>query len=293
MSLTAWISASRPKTLTAALVPILIGSSLSLRIAPDNFSPAISLIALLSSIAIQVGTNLFNDVIDFERGADTKERIGPKRITLAGEASIPGVYRAAWLCFTVALMTGAFLVWHGGWPILVIGLLSLLFGYCYTGGPFPLAYRGLGELFVLIFFGLIAVSGTVFLQTGLWPDASWLAGLQIGLLASALIAINNLRDMATDLPANKMTLAVRLGEKPIRKLIAAFILIPLLIGLLWIPGGQSWAFILPLALLPFAARLSLDILHGATGEILNHRLASTALLHLLFGICLSLGLAIH
>jgi 1,4-dihydroxy-2-naphthoate octaprenyltransferase len=292
MSLAAWISAARPKTLTAALVPIVIGSALGFKIAPDNFSVPISLIALISSVAIQIGTNLFNDVIDFERGADTRDRIGPKRITLAGEASIPRVYSAAWLCFLVALITGAVLVWHGGWPILVIGILSLLFGYCYTGGPFPLAYRGLGEIFVLIFFGLIAVSGTVYLQTGLWLNTAWLAGVQIGLLASALIAINNLRDITTDLPANKMTLAVRLGAYRTRILIASLILLPMLTGVFWLSQGQLWAFIFPLLPLPFGVWLAKAILEGAAGEILNQRLANTALLHLLFGICLALGLAI-
>lgn len=290
MSLSPWISAARPKTLTAALVPILVGSALGWRLSPETFSISLALLALLSAAAIQVGTNLFNDVIDFERGADTQQRIGPKRITLSGEASVAAVYRAAWCCFTVALLSGVFLVAHCGWPILLIGIFSLLCGYCYTGGPFPLAYHGLGELFVLLFFGVIAVSGTEYLQTGQLSIASLVAGGQVGLLASTLIAINNLRDRETDSPAGKRTLAVLLGERRAKWLIVIFALLPFVLGVFWVAVASMWACILPLAVLPQAAALSRAVLRDAPGEILNQRLASAAFLHLLFGVLLAVGM---
>jgi len=290
MSLWPWIAAARPKTLTAALVPVLVGSALGAQLSTVGvFNWFVSLAALISATAIQVGTNFFNDVIDFEKGADTSARIGPTRITQSGGATPARVYKAAIGTFVVALVFGAYLVWHGGVPILVIGLLSLLFGYTYTGGPYPLAYRGLGDLFVLIFFGLIAVSGTVFLHTGGWAIPGLVAGLQIGALAVVLIAINNLRDRETDSTVNKRTLAVVLGERGAKIEIALLLVVPFLLGFYWAGTQFSWASVLPLLLLPHAARVAREIWVLRPSAELNRYLGRCAFIHLGFGVLLTLG----
>lgn len=293
MALRPWIAAARPKTLTAAVVPVVVGSVLGAELRPEwEFQWSVSVAALLSAGAIQVGTNYFNDVLDFEKGADTAARIGPTRITQSGGASPKEVYRAALGAFLVALLFGAYLVWHGGFPILVIGLLSFLFGYTYTGGPFPLAYRGLGDLFVLIFFGLIAVLGMVFLHTGGWHLEGWIAGLQVGALAVVLIAINNLRDRETDAGVNKRTLAVRLGERGAKIEIAALLMIPFVLGLYWFRTRFSWAGILPLVLLPFAVRVAREIGAQKPSAELNRYLGKCAFIHLAFGALLAIGFAL-
>lgn len=290
MSLWPWIAAARPKTLTAAVVPVVVGSVLGAKMSPSfDFAWFVSFAALISATAIQIGTNFFNDVIDFEKGADTAARIGPTRITQSGGATPEGVYRAAIAMFLIALLFGAYLVWHGGVPIVVIGLLSLLFGYTYTGGPYPLAYRGLGDLFVLIFFGLVAVSGMVFLHTGGWPLSGFVAGLQIGALAVVLIAINNLRDRETDSTVNKRTLAVVLGERGAKIEIAVLLLAPFIVGLYWVGTPFSWASVLPLVLLPHAVRVAREIWAMKPSGELNRYLGRCAFIHLSFGLLLTLG----
>jgi 1,4-dihydroxy-2-naphthoate octaprenyltransferase len=191
--------------------------------------------------------------------------------------------------FLVAILFGAYLVWHGGAPILIIGLLSLLFGYAYTGGPYPLAYRGLGDLFVLIFFGIVAVTGMVFLHTGFWPFAGFVAGLQIGSLAVVLIAINNLRDRETDSRVDKRTLAVILGERGAKIEIVALLIAPFLLGLYWVETPFSWAAVLPLVLLPFAVRVAREIWAMKPSGELNRYLGRCAFVHLGFGALLTIG----
>lgn len=290
MSLAPWIAAARPKTLTAALVPVVAGSALGARLSlATEFAWFVSLAALISATAIQVGTNLFNDVLDFEKGADTAARVGPTRITQSGGASPEQVYKAAIVTFFVAILFGTYLVWHGGAPILIIGLLSLLFGYAYTGGPYPLAYRGLGDIFVLIFFGIVAVTGVVFLHTGGWPFAGFVAGLQIGSLAVVLIAINNLRDRETDTRVDKRTLAVILGERGAKIEIVALLIAPFLLGLYWVETPLSWAAVLPLVLLPFAVRVAREIWAIKPSGELNRYLGRCAFVHLGFGALLTIG----
>ncbi|HET7039985.1 MAG TPA: 1,4-dihydroxy-2-naphthoate octaprenyltransferase, partial [Gemmatimonadales bacterium] len=226
----ALLLAARPRTLSAAFVPVLAGTAL---VAAEGHTVHWwrSALALVGAGAIQIGTNLFNDLLDFHRGADTRHRVGPVRATQSGLLS-PGQVRAAALaCFAVALAAGVPLVIAGGMPILVLGLLSLLFGYGYTGGPYPLAYNGLGEIFVLLFFGLGAVGGTYYLHAaGLTPPVA-LAGVQVGLLACALLSVNNLRDVAEDARADKRTLAVLLGPGFGRAEVAGFALGPFVLGL--------------------------------------------------------------
>ncbi len=192
-----WLFAFRFKTLTAAVVPIVVGTTLTMSLGYPT-QTWITLCALLASLCIQIGTNLINDAMDFKKGADTHERIGPARITQSGKANFKSVMLLGVCFFLLALAFGIPLATKGGPPIVAIGLLSLLCGYAYTGGPYPLAYHGLGDLFVILFFGVIAVSGMTFLHTNEWHLEALVAGLQIGSLATILIAINNFRDSSGD-----------------------------------------------------------------------------------------------
>jgi 1,4-dihydroxy-2-naphthoate octaprenyltransferase len=206
-----WFIAGRPKTLTASISPVLVGSamvSLSQRI---NWT--VALVTLFSALFIQLGTNYSNDYYDFLKGADKADRKGPKRILATGEASEKSMLIAAFLSFTAAALLGIFLVIWGGWPILIIGIVSLLSGFFYTAGPYPLAYVGLGDLFVFWFFGPVAVLGTAFLQTGGWDWRLLIVGTICGLLCTTILIVNNLRDVDEDRAVNKRTLAVRFGTK--------------------------------------------------------------------------------
>src|SRR5271169_136090 len=208
-SLRTWLLAARPKTLTAALAPVAVGSGLAFGAGAGRWPQAIA--ALAGALLIQVGTNLTNDYYDFRKGADTAERLGPVRVTQAGLVAPRTVLAAAALCFAAAVCVGLFLVATGGWPVVAIGLLSILAGWAYTGGPAPLGYLGLGEVFVLLFFGFVAVGGTVWVQALRLPAATWLSALSVGCTGTLLIVVNNLRDVDTDGPAGKRTLAVRFG----------------------------------------------------------------------------------
>ena len=206
-----WIAAARPKTLAAAAAPVLIGAGLAAF--RDTFRALPAAMALVGALLIQVATNLANDYYDFVRGADTEERIGPLRVTQAGLLAPAAVRRGLVVVMAAAVAVGGYLVWVGGWPILLIGVLSLVCAVAYTGGPFPLGYHGLGDLFVFVFFGLVAVGGTYWVQARtLAPDAL-LAGAGVGAISTAILVVNNLRDRATDARAGKRTLAVRLGAR--------------------------------------------------------------------------------
>lgn len=224
--------AARPKTLIACIVPVCLGGLLSREIL-NQFTMYLFIFTLLPALAIQVATNLFNDAIDYRKGADTSRRIGPERMASSGRVA-PGALLIAGIAFVmIALTLSLVLFVERGWIIVAIGLPSLCFTYGYTGGPFPLAYHGLGEVFVTVFFGVIAVAGTVFVQSGEWLPESFLLGLQIGLLASVLIAVNNARDIVEDKDSGKLTLAVRFGLRFARWEIAALSFTPYLAGFLW------------------------------------------------------------
>ena len=205
----AWLLALRPKTLPAAAAPVAVGAALGAF--RDSFLAGPVLGALLGALLIQIATNLANDYFDFRRGADA-ERVGPTRVTQSGLISPEAVMRGTLLALVGALLVGVYLVWVGGLPIVVIGLVSLVCAIAYTGGPFPLAYHGLGDLFVFVFFGLVAVGGTVYLQLGAFPAEAWLAGAGVGFLSTAILVVNNLRDRPTDAAVGKRTMAVRLGD---------------------------------------------------------------------------------
>lgn len=232
----AWILAARPKTLPAAVVPVWVGAMPSLLDNdPVTGSWFLFFCTLLSCLCIQVATNLFNDAIDFDKGADTDQRLGPKRVTASGLLSRKAVFGGAFGFSFLAALVAIPMIQERGWPIVTIGLVSLLFAYGYTGGPVPLAYRGLGELFVILFFGLVAVTGSCFVQTGEFGSpVIWLLALQCGLYSTVLIAINNLRDCEEDSGTGKRTLAVRFGEKFARCEIAV---IGFTAALLMIPAG--------------------------------------------------------
>lgn len=210
-SLGAWVLAARPKTLPAALGPVLVGGGLAW--ASDAFAAGPFLAALACAILLQVGTNLANDYSDFVRGADTPDRLGTLRATQGGLLAPSRVRAGAALAFLLSLAPGGYLVYVGGWPILVIGLSSIAAGVAYTGGPWPFGYRGLGDLFVFVFFGLVGVAGTFYVQALEWRADTLLAGAGVGALTTAILVVNNLRDIRTDSLAGKRTLAVVLGPR--------------------------------------------------------------------------------
>jgi 1,4-dihydroxy-2-naphthoate octaprenyltransferase len=210
MSAKVWIDAARPKTLGASLAPILIGAALAYR--HGAFSPLLTFISLASALCIQIATNFCNDYCDFKKGADA-QRVGPVRATQAGLIAPETMLRATIITFALAVTLGAILVARGGAPILIIGILSVAFGALYTAGPYPLAYIGLGDLFVLIFFGPVAVAGTYYVNTLSWSLDAAILGLIPGLLAVGILVVNNLRDYESDRVARKRTLVVTLGER--------------------------------------------------------------------------------
>jgi 1,4-dihydroxy-2-naphthoate octaprenyltransferase len=288
-----WLLAARPKTLTASLSPVVLGTGLAAAFSSRPAPLRLAWLALASALCIQIGSNLVNDAADFERGADTAERIGPIRVTQSGLLRGRHVMLGAAAFFLVAALLGIPLLRAGGVPILVIGILSIVAGYAYTAGPFPLAYLGLGEVFVLLFYGLAAVKGMAYVLTGTgmspWAEV---AALQAGLQSSALLAVNNTRDVAGDVLAGKRTLAVRFGRGFARAEIAVLVAVPYLLGAAWVAAGRPWAAVLPLATLPLAVRLVHGVWTEPPSPKFNIFLAQTALLQLLFCALAAVGLVL-
>jgi len=287
--LQAWFLACRPKTLTVSLSPVIVGSAVAWHETGTLLWLPL-LAAAFGAACIQIGTNLFNDVGDFLRGTDTPGRLGPKRATAEGWLTPAAVRAGAWLAFALAFLCGIYLAWHGGWPIIVIGLCSLAAGWAYTGGPKPIAYGPLGELFVFIFFGLVAVGGSYFLQTLAITPTALLAATLVGLHAAAVITVNNYRDHDGDAANGKNTLAVRLGRPATRHLYAAQVLAPYL--LLPLLAGLGWPALLPLLTLPLAGRLIGRFYREPPGPVFNHILAATAGLQLLFALMLTISFTV-
>ncbi|MEM9480828.1 MAG: 1,4-dihydroxy-2-naphthoate octaprenyltransferase [Verrucomicrobiota bacterium] len=273
----AWLLATRPKTLAAAIVPVWAGAVLAFRLT-GRVSWFLVSFTVLSALSIQIATNFFNDAIDFKKGTDTANRLGPERATASGLINDKAMVLGGITMLFIAVALGTPLVAAGGWPILLIGVVSLFLAYGYTGGPFPLAYRGMGEIFVIAFFGVIAVGGTVFLLTGIWPASAVLLGIQIGFLSSVLIAINNLRDVKEDAASGKRTLAVKFGTVFAKWEIAGFCLLPLLIGVLWFYlEGWLGAVVFPMLLLPISFFLVFRVGSTPPSEKYNAYLALGAL----------------
>ncbi|MCU0747998.1 MAG: 1,4-dihydroxy-2-naphthoate octaprenyltransferase [Akkermansiaceae bacterium] len=273
--------AARPKTLPAAIVPVWAGCVLAWKLS-GTFDLPLALWTLIGAIAIQIATNFFNDAIDARKGADTEKRLGPVRVTASGLMSPRAVMGIATAFLGIAVVCGVLLYQARGWPILAIGIPSLFLAYGYTGGPFPLAYRGMGELFVIAFFGLIAVAGTVFIQTGQWPQEAFLLGLQIGLLSSVLISINNFRDRAEDATTGKRTLAVRFGPKVAAAVIWLEIKVAAFAGLGWLAFGKPALMIASLPVLLLGMRILWGVFTLPPGPAFNKLLALAGVQLILF-----------
>lgn len=238
-----WYLAARPWTLPASLAPIIVGSAVAWH--EGGFHAPTALMALLTALLLQIAANFANDAIDFKRGTDTDERVGPTRITSAGYVSYGGVMRATALALGLAVLTGLYLVVRGGWPFLLLGLFAVIAAVAYTGGPFPISYLGLGEIFVFLFFGLIAVTGTAYLQTGDVTALSLWASLIPGALIVGILIVNNYRDLEGDRVAGKRTVAVRIGPEKTRLEFAVMLLITAVTPLaFWAAGWlDAWALV--------------------------------------------------
>ena len=283
-----WIQAVRPKTLPAAIVPVWVGNAPVLLGKHGSFSWLIFWATLLSCVCIQVATNLFNDAIDSDKGSDTAERLGPIRVTASGLISRKNVLRAALLFCGLAALMAIPLVMRHGWIPVAIGSVSLLLSYGYTGGPFPLAYRGMGELFVIIFFGLVAVLGSYYMQTGHWyAFPGWVVALQVGSYSTVLIAVNNLRDIEEDRRSGKMTLAARFGKTFARWEIAFFCFAPLFLWFLLGPVGARNIGALSISFL-LASIITFQVFVRQPGRWYNRILALAALQLINFAIWFSL-----
>lgn len=283
-----WLLAIRPKTLPAAAAPVIVGSAVALL--ENRFLIVPALAALAGALLLQIGANLANDVFDYHRGADDESRLGPTRVTQAGLLTSAQVLLGMWVVFGLAIIIGIYLFLIAGWPVLLIGIFSILAALAYTGGPFPLGYYGLGDLAVFVFFGPVAVCGTYYIQAGAVSLAAIWASIPMGLLTVAILVVNNLRDIESDRLAGKMTLAVRLGARGTRWeyilcLLGAY-LVPFLLGLV---GISSFWVLLSWLSVPFAIRM-IRMIFCQEGRVLNKALAGTGQLELLYGVLFSLGL---
>lgn len=286
----AWVLAARPATLTAAVAPVLVGCACAYAANLFRWGPALG--ALFGAMLLQIGANFANDVFDFEKGADTTERLGPTRAVQAGLLSPAAMRVGMWLVFALALLVGVYLTFEAGLAIVVIGLLSIASALAYTGGPYPLGYHGLGDVFVFVFFGLVAVCGSGYVHARTIPDLAPLAALPIGALSTAILVVNNLRDRETDVRAGKRTLAVRLGRRG--ALAEYMFLFALAYGTpLWLFATRSLP---PTVLLPWVtAPIALRLIRGVVreqGRALNPLLVGTAKLLFLFGVLFALGIVL-
>lgn len=282
-----WLLAIRPKTLTISLIPVLVGTAIAKSTGAD-IKYWLSISALLSAICIQIGMHFINDALDFIKGADTSERLGPLKVTQSGLLSIQQVYVAGLIVLGLTFLVGLPIIINGGLPIAILLIISVICGYCYTGGPAPLAYTGLSDLFVVLFYGFASIAAVYFLQTGNVDMKPFVAGAQIGCLSTVILVLNNLRDFKQDAKARKMTLVVRFGEQFSRWEITMLLFVPFMLSSMWVLLGYSWAAVLPWISLPIAIILVRKI-WVITGRDINQYFALAALLHLTFGLLLSVS----
>ena len=288
-SLQAWMLAIRPKTLPAGAMPVVLGSALAA--ADGQFRPFPALVALICALGIQVATNFINEIYDFRKGADTAERLGPTRTVAAGIISEKKMITVSASLAGAVFLLGLYLVSIAGWPILVIGLLSLLFAWGYTGGPFPIAYSGLGDFFVFLFFGLVAVGGTYYVQAQTLTLPILLAAVAPGAFSVNILLVNNIRDIVTDRKVGKMTLPARIGGDWARRLyIALTVLAYLVPALLWLNHYSPWV-LLSLFSAPLAFMM-IRRLYASEGKELNQVLAGTGKLMTLHGLLFAAGLLV-
>lgn len=284
----AWLSAIRPKTLSMAVIPVVAATALAWR-HQGEIDWLVFAVTLLAAVMIQIGTNLHNDASDFERGADTSQRLGPPRATAQGWLSARQVKKGWLLAFMTAFAAGIYLVSVAGWPILLLGIAALVSGAAYSGGPRPLSYTGFSELFVYLFFGVAAVMGSYYLQTLELQRTAFSIGSALGLLAAAVLVVNNTRDIDADRNAGRHTLAVRFGTGFSSIEYLLLILLPFLLPF-FMPGGLiRW---LPVMLLPWAVVLILRFFRQPHGAEMNLILVQTAQLQLLFGVLVALALVL-
>ncbi|MFC4245721.1 1,4-dihydroxy-2-naphthoate polyprenyltransferase [Natribaculum luteum] len=298
----AWLMAARPQTLPAAAAPVIVGTGLAVH--EEVFAALPALMAFVGAALIQVGTNFANDYYDAVKGADTEDREGFTRVTQSGLIEPEEVKRATVVTFGLAVLSGTYLVYVGGLPILVIGLVSVLCGWAYTGGPYPLGYHGLGDLFVFVFFGVVAVMGTFYVQAAAYaaplatsiPEGTitleaFVASLPIAGLSTAILVVNNVRDLETDAETGKNTLAVRLGYRFSRlEYVAMLALAYVVPPWFWLGWGFEPTVLLPLVTLPYAALVTRTILTRTDGEALNPALEQTGKLLALYAVTFAAGL---
>lgn len=288
-SVGAWLLAARPRTLSAAFVPVAVGTAVAYVSGGVAWGPAVA--ALVGAFLLQIGANFANDVFDHEKGADTEERLGPVRAAAAGLLSPRALKWGMVITFGLALLVGGYLISVAGLAVLAIGVASIVSAIAYTGGPYPLGYHGLGDVFVMVFFGFVAVCGTVFVQRGEVPDIAWIASLPVGALATAILVVNNVRDRQTDVGAGKRTLAVRFGRRG-----GEIEYVAMLVLAYGAPLALAWMLRSPWVLLPMLSLpiglLRLRDLRRFEGAPLNGTLAGTAKLLLVHGLLFTLGLAL-
>ena len=300
----AWVIAARPQTLPAAAAPVIVGVGLAVR--DGVFTPLPALAAFVGAALIQIGTNFANDYYDAIQGADTDDREGFTRVVASGLIEPAEVKRAMWLTFAAAILVGTYLVYVGGVPILVIGLASVAAGIAYTGGPYPLGYHGLGDLFVFVFFGVIAVTGTYYVQAAalvgeafpLWLPggtvtlAAVVASLPIAALSTNILVVNNVRDREEDAATGKRTLAVRFGYRFSRAQYVGLLALAYLAPVWFLARGDGPAVLLPLVTLPLAAAVARTVLTETAGDALNPALESTGKLLAAYAVAFAVGLAL-
>ncbi|MEE4263472.1 MAG: 1,4-dihydroxy-2-naphthoate polyprenyltransferase [Desulfobacteraceae bacterium] len=285
----AWLLATRPKTLPAAMAPVVVGSAMAY--VHQHFALLAAIACLAVALLLQIGVNLANDFFDFSKGIDTEDRLGPVRVTQSGLIAPGRVKSAMMAVFILSLLPGLYLFSIGGWPVVVIGAASIIAALAYSGGPFPLASHGLGDLFVFIFFGLVAVCGTYYVQAFQLTPMVLVMGVIVGLMITAILVVNNLRDIKTDRNTGKRTLAVMIGKPKTRweytLLLAGAYALP---AFLWLGGFASAWLLLPLATLPLALLQIRLIRQPSNGPALNDLLAKTAKLAFIFSVLLAIGL---
>ncbi len=301
----AWVMAARPQTLPAAAAPVVVGVGLA--VAEGVFAPLPALAALVGAALIQVGTNFANDYYDAVQGADTEEREGFTRVTAGGIIEPESVKRAMWLTFALAIVVGGYLVAVGGVPILVIGLASVAAGIAYTGGPYPLGYHGLGDVFVFVFFGLVAVAGTYYVQAaaaapglfpvwlppGSLPTAAVLAGVPVGAISTNILVVNNVRDLEEDRETGKRTLAVRFGYSFSRAQFLGLLMVAYVVPFYFaFPAGYGSAALAPLLTLPLAGLVTRTVLTETSGAALNPALERVGQLLALYSLLFAVGVAL-
>lgn len=288
-SLQHWLHAARPKTLPAAVVPVALGSACAY--AAGSFRPVPALLALAFALLVQVACNFANDYFDFKKGADTPDRLGPARATASGWIAPEAMRSAVFIVCAVAFCTGLGLLPYGGWPLLVVGVVSLLAAVGYTAGPFPLAYIGLGDVFVVAFFGFVAVPFSAYVQCGYFPVSVWPVALGCGLLANAILIVNNARDITTDAKAGKRTTAVRFGVNFAKVQYALTMLVALAVPLALPLFGFRWPVLAPLIVCPFAGPVVRAFCAVENPRDFNPLLGKTAAILLVWGALFAAGIA--